>query len=131
METTVKQHNSLTYQGRKGKVFKGLSQTRPEAAMSLKTLLEKHQRGLVDLTGRSPLYTEEEDMDLKQGMDVRKFDMTEISEMMEDNQERINKLQKDLQDQNKAQDAARRNKQLQDLKDQIRKEIADEEAAKH
>lgn len=82
--------NWLNYEQQPGQVFELASLTVPDQTMSIKEMLRRHAAG-IQISGNptAPIFDED-----GTGLDVRKLDLVDLQRLKQENQARVQQLQK-------------------------------------
>lgn len=76
-------------QPHQGRLVVGVSQTIPDEAMTMRTILERHAKGLPIAGEKEAIYDEDE---TSRGINPRNLDLVDLQEIAEQNKSDVNRL---------------------------------------
>lgn len=91
------------------KIFTQKSKTVPDQTMSIKTILERHTRGLDIPEGKAPIY-EEEDMP-SNGINPKTLDLVDLENIARGNKQELERLQSEIKQAKKAKNSEKTTKE--------------------
>ena len=117
-------YSPLNFKPRHRKINYSPSIVVPDVNLSLPQILNRYAGGT--FPGKTPEYTDETLMDLKQGIDARKLSLFELHQMREQNAKQILKLRTEIQNA----ETEKRKKEAEAaqaaMREQMKKEIENE-----
>lgn len=118
----IKNKSNFNYKELKNERKFGISQTIPDQTMSMRTLLERHARGLsLTAVGKEEIF--DENQDLTRGIDTRTLDLVDIQEIKEEFQSLEEKNKMEQEERVKARAEAKKLKEQEEFRKKLEEEI--------